>query len=110
MVINFTSIYYKSQGFPGGVVVKNVPTNTGDIVGNGNRLQYCCLENFMSDKYGRLQSMGSRRVGNTRMRAHTHTLTVIYINLKTRRDFRIYSHIHHFLRSISYNRFAIKSI
>ena len=31
MVINFTSIYYKSQGFPGGAEVKNVPANTGDI-------------------------------------------------------------------------------
>ena len=31
MVINFTSIYYKSQGFPGGAGVKNVPANTGGV-------------------------------------------------------------------------------
>ena len=46
------------RGFPGGPVVKNVPTNTGDMgsvpgserspgVGNGNLLQYSCLESPM---------------------------------------------------------------
>ena len=49
------------MGFPGGSVVKNLLTNTedtGDVglipgsgrspgVGNGNPLQYSCLENFM---------------------------------------------------------------
>ena len=45
-------------GFPGGAVVKNLPANAGDIrdfagsgrspgVGNGNPLQYYCLENSM---------------------------------------------------------------
>ena len=44
--------------FPGGSVVKNLPANTGDTgsipglrrspgEGNGNPLQYSCLENFM---------------------------------------------------------------
>ena len=44
--------------FPGGSVVKNMPANTGDMglipglgrspgEGNGNLLQYCCLENPM---------------------------------------------------------------
>ena len=50
------------MGFPGGAVVKNLPTsarNTGDTglnpgsgrfpgVGNGNPLQYSCLENSMN--------------------------------------------------------------
>ena len=50
-----------SPGFPGGPVVKNPPTNAGDArdlslipelerspgVGNGNLLQYSCLENSM---------------------------------------------------------------
>ena len=50
------------MGFPGGAVVKNLPTsarNTGDTgsipgserfpgVGNGNPLQYYCLENLMN--------------------------------------------------------------
>ena len=49
------------MGFPGGSVVKNPPANarvSGDVgsvpglgrslgVGNGNLLQYACLENFM---------------------------------------------------------------
>jgi len=32
--------------------------------GNGNPLQYSCLENPMDGERGRLQSMGSQRVGN----------------------------------------------
>ena len=49
------------RGFPGGVVVKNLPANAGDTrdagsipgsgrspgVGNGNPLQYQCQENAM---------------------------------------------------------------
>ena len=46
------------KGFPGGSVVKNPPTNVGDVdlspgtgrspgEGNGNPLQYSCLENSM---------------------------------------------------------------
>ena len=48
-------------GFPGGSVIKNLPANAGDAedvglipspgrspaVGNGNLLQYFCLENSM---------------------------------------------------------------
>ena len=45
-------------GFPGGSVVKNLPTNAGDTSlplcrgdspeeGNGHLLQYSCLENLM---------------------------------------------------------------
>ena len=44
------------KGFPGGSLVKNVPANVGDVgsvsvwrispgEGNGNQLQYSCLEN-----------------------------------------------------------------
>ena len=47
-----------SQGLPGGTVVKNLLANAGDISsilgsrrshgeGNGNPLQYSCLENSM---------------------------------------------------------------
>ena len=32
--------------------------------GNDNPLQYSCLENRMEEKPGRLQSMGSQRVGH----------------------------------------------
>ena len=54
-------IHDKSMVFPGGAVVKNLPVNAGDARdeclipglgkspedGNGNPLQYLCLENFM---------------------------------------------------------------
>ena len=47
-----------NEGFPGGSVVKNPPANVGDVgsipglgrsprEGNGNPLQYTCLENLM---------------------------------------------------------------
>ena len=47
-----------NEGFPGGSVVKNPPANVGDVgsipglgrsprEGNGNPLQYSCLENSM---------------------------------------------------------------
>ena len=49
------------MGFPDGTVVKNSPANAGDTTdmglipglgrspgkGNGNSLQYCCLEHYM---------------------------------------------------------------
>ena len=46
------------SGFPGGLVVKNLPTNAGDVglipglgrlpgEGNGNPLQFFCLGNLM---------------------------------------------------------------
>ena len=52
----------RMQGFPGGAMVKNLPANAGDAwyaslilrlgrspeVGNGNPLQYSCLENSMN--------------------------------------------------------------
>ena len=52
---------YPSIGFPGGAVVKNPPASAGDVKdtgsipgsgrspaeGNGNLLQYSCLENSM---------------------------------------------------------------
>ena len=42
----------EGRGFPGGSVVKNPPTSAGDMGsipgdGNGNPLQYSCLENSM---------------------------------------------------------------
>ena len=64
------------KGFPGGSATKNVLANAGDAGdagsiagsgrspgwGNGNPLQYSCLENFMDGGAWRLQSMGSQRV------------------------------------------------
>ena len=61
--------------FPGGPEVKASARNVGDPgsipasgsspgEGNGNPLQYSCLENPMEEEPGGLQSMGSRRVGH----------------------------------------------
>ena len=64
------------MGFPGGAVVKNPPANAEDArdvgsipgsgrssgAGNGNPLQYSCLEIFMDKEPGRLLSMGLQRV------------------------------------------------
>ena len=65
-------------GFPGGSVVKNPPANAGDTgdvgsvlgsgrspgEGNGNPLQYSCLENSMTEKLGGLQFMELQRIGH----------------------------------------------
>ena len=52
----FQQLHRDGMGFPGGRVVKNLPANAGDMgsipglgrsprEGNGNPLQYSCLEN-----------------------------------------------------------------
>ena len=59
--MNITAINSNIRGFPGGRVVKNLPANVGDArdmglisgsgrspgEGNGNPIQYSCLENSM---------------------------------------------------------------
>ena len=59
--INKWDLSKLNEGFPGGTVVKNLPANAGDAKdvgsmpesgrfpgkGNGNPLQYSCLENPM---------------------------------------------------------------
>ena len=67
---------HSDLGFPGGAVVKNLPSKAGDTrdlglipglgtspeEGNGNPLQYSCLGNPMVREPGGLQSLGSQRV------------------------------------------------
>ena len=69
---------YPLKGFPGGSVGKESACNaedTGDrgLIpvsgrspgrGNGNPLQYSCLENPWTEEHGRLQRMGSQRAGH----------------------------------------------
>ena len=61
--------------FPGGLVIKNPPANSGDLglipgwgrspgEGNGDPLQYSCPENPKDRGAWRLQPMGSKRVGH----------------------------------------------
>ena len=56
-------------------MVKNLPASEEEVgsvagrgrspgEGNGNPLQYSCLENPMEEEPGRLQSTGSQRVGH----------------------------------------------
>ena len=60
------------RGFPGGSVVKNLSANASDVgsipqlgifprEGNGNPLQYSCLEHSMDREPGGLQSMRSQK-------------------------------------------------
>ena len=64
-------------GFPCGSDSKETSCNEGDLglipgwgrtpgEGNGYPPQYPCLENSMDREHGRLQSMGSQRVGHDR--------------------------------------------
>ena len=63
------------MGFPGGSDGKESACIAGDLgsipgsgrspgEGNGTPLQYSCLENPMDGGAGRLQSMGSQKVGH----------------------------------------------
>ena len=63
------------MGFPCGSVVKKLPANAGDVgsipgsrrspgEGNGNPFYYSCWEIPWIEEPGRLQSMGSQRIGH----------------------------------------------
>ena len=74
-------------GFPSDIVVRNPPANAGDVrdaclitgsgrspgEGNGNLLQYSCLENPMDRGAGQLQSIGSQKSGS-RLSTHIYVL------------------------------------
>ena len=77
--------------FPDGTVVKNLPANAGDArdtglisglgrspgVGNGNPLQYFCLENPIDrGAWWVIESMGSERVGHDWAHVYAHTQTI----------------------------------
>ena len=64
------------QGFPGGSAVENLPANAGDVglipgsgrspgVGNGNPLQYYCLENLMNREAWRTTVHGVAKQSDT---------------------------------------------
>ena len=77
-------ILQRLKGFPGGTDGKESACNTGDLgsipelgrspgEGNGNPLQYSCLENSMDRESGGLQSMGLQRVRHDWVtNTHTH--------------------------------------
>ena len=70
------------MGFPGGSVVKNLPANSGDAGlipglgrcpggGNGNPLQYSCLESQMD---GGVWQAAVHRITNSWTQLHMHAL------------------------------------
>jgi len=74
MVIS--DLYMNAKGFPGNSDSKESAHNAGDQglipgsgrspgEGNGNPLQYSCLENPMDRGPGRLQFMGSQELDTT---------------------------------------------
>jgi len=73
--VNYNNTVTLSEVFPGSSDRKASAHNAGDQgsipgsvrssgEGNGNPLQYSCLENSMDGGGGGLQSMGSQRVGH----------------------------------------------
>ena len=82
-------MYYMIKGFPGGIVVKNLPANAGDTgdacsipgvrtspgVGNGSPFQYSCLESPMDTGAWWPQFMVSQRVRHN----GAHVLRILYI-------------------------------
>ena len=72
----FSDSSYEYNGFSDGTGVKNLPTDAGDArntgsipesgkfpgEGNGNPLQYSCLENPMREEPGGLESIGLQKV------------------------------------------------
>ena len=75
-MILLKKVYTRFFDFPDGSVIKNLSASAGNSgslpglgrslgEGNGNPLQYSCLENSSwTDKPGRLPSKGSQRVGH----------------------------------------------
>ena len=75
-------LYRVIYGFPGGLVVKNPPANTGDsgsVPGSGkspgerhvNPLQYSCLENPI-DRRAWWATVHGVPTGQTRLNTHAH--------------------------------------
>ena len=78
-VYRFKQSLSNHQGFPDGTVVKNLPTNAGDTrdvslipglgrsprLGNGNHLQYSCLQNSMDRGAWRATSHGVAKSQDT---------------------------------------------
>ena len=113
-------------GFRGGSVVKNLPTNAGEVSsnpgsgrspggGNGNPFQYSCLENSMDrGAYSpdRLQSIGLQRVRHdwacTPACCLLHPLASLYLSTRNTGNlgvfisfqFPVHFHSHRFPRSL----------
>ena len=89
-MISNKPIYKTKMGFPHGSVIKNLPANAGDEdlipglgrspgKGNGNPLQYSCLENSMDEKSLVGYSPQGHKESDTTERLHfTYVSDAIY--------------------------------
>ena len=80
-------VFFRREGFPRGLVAKNLPANAGDLgsipgsgsspgEGNDNPLQYSCLENPMGGKnLAGYSAWGCKRVGHDLATKTTATRT-----------------------------------
>ena len=82
----FLCTFSKDLGFPSGPVVKNLPANAEDAkdaasipgwerspdIGNGNLLQYSCLENSLDRKAWQVIDHGVAK-SQTQLSTHAHT-------------------------------------
>ena len=98
------------MGFPGDTVVKNPPADTGNVVdansipgsgrflggGNGNTLQYSCLENPMDT--GAWQAMAHRVTkSQTQLSMHAYKIRINTIDTKPcSRSFLLIHDTYHF--------------
>ena len=105
----------KYIGFPGGSVVKNLPTKAGDRgnIGlipepgrfprerNGNSLQYSCLENSMDRGawLATVHGVAKSRTQLKRLRTYTHTYLFFY--------FLYYNHVSSYGESIHLSLYFI---
>ena len=89
--MNILAILIQRCGFPGGLVVKNPPANAADAGsipgsgrslggGNGNPLQYSCLDNPMGRGAWWATVHGIAK-GQTQLSEHTHTPPAVYCGL-----------------------------
>ena len=94
---------YKGEGFPGGTRVKNLCANAGDIkdmgsipgsgrspaVGNGNPLQYSCLDNPVDSGAWPVTVYGVAK-GQTRLSTHRTKMPYPSYHVKATRVYLIY--------------------
>ena len=122
-------------GFPGGTVVKYLPANTGDIrdegsirglgrspgIGNGNPLQYSCLENSMDRKAWWASPRGSHIFRPDWADTHIHTyihwrpqqtilqVCTCYEKLKMRKTVYLSKYSPHLLLFLHFQSFKLLS-
>ena len=97
----------KARGFSGGSEGKEPICNTGDLSsitgsgrapweGNGNPLQYCCLENPMDREAWQATVIGSQRVGHDWSDLERHTSYLKWLILSSSPLLPLFSSLQYF--------------